>query len=102
MHTVSAATPEPGVAPTLQLLGVDFSCAPSRRKPITVARGHIDRGLPSIWREVHILGLTELRRSVARKVRAGVEMQVGDVFTAESYTSSLAAIRTALAEGGYA
>lgn len=25
----------------VQLLGVDFSCAPSRRKPITVARGHI-------------------------------------------------------------
>lgn len=25
----------------LQLLGVDFSCAPSRRKPITVARGRI-------------------------------------------------------------
>lgn len=45
MHTVSAAPPEPGDAPTLQLLGVDFSCAPSRRKPITVARGHIDRGL---------------------------------------------------------
>ncbi len=27
--------------PTLTLLGVDFSCAPSRRKPITVARGQL-------------------------------------------------------------
>lgn len=27
--------------PTLTLLGVDFSCAPSRRKPITVARGRL-------------------------------------------------------------
>lgn len=26
---------------TLELLGVDFSCAPSRRKPITVARGRL-------------------------------------------------------------
>jgi hypothetical protein len=29
----------------LPLIGVDFSCAPSRRKPITVARGRIERGL---------------------------------------------------------
>jgi hypothetical protein len=27
-----------------ELLGVDFSCNPSRRKPITVARGRLDRG----------------------------------------------------------
>jgi Protein of unknown function (DUF429) len=27
-------------ASALRLLGVDFSCAPSRKKPITVARGH--------------------------------------------------------------
>jgi hypothetical protein len=26
------------------LLGVDFTCAPSRRKPITVARGRLERG----------------------------------------------------------
>ncbi len=26
---------------TLKLLGVDFTCAPSRRKPITAARGHL-------------------------------------------------------------
>ena len=26
---------------TLSLLGIDFTCAPSRRKPITVARGHL-------------------------------------------------------------
>ena len=25
----------------MQLIGVDFTCAPSRRKPITVARGHL-------------------------------------------------------------
>lgn len=30
---------------TTALLGVDFSCAPGPRKPITVARGVLDRGL---------------------------------------------------------
>jgi hypothetical protein len=29
------------VAPTVELRGIDFSCAPSRRKPITVARGRL-------------------------------------------------------------
>jgi hypothetical protein len=33
--TTSHAVPAPG-----QLLGIDFTCAPTRRKPITVARGH--------------------------------------------------------------
>lgn len=31
--------------PSNRLLGVDFTCAPSRRKPITVARGALDRGV---------------------------------------------------------
>ncbi len=29
----------------MRLLGVDFTCAPGRRKPITVASGHFDRGV---------------------------------------------------------
>lgn len=36
----SIANPAP-----LRLLGVDFTSAPRRRKPITVARGHVDAGL---------------------------------------------------------
>ena len=31
--------------PAPLLLGVDFTCAPSRRKPITVARGRLSRGV---------------------------------------------------------
>ncbi len=34
--------PGASAARELELLGVDFSCSPSRRKPITVARGRID------------------------------------------------------------
>jgi hypothetical protein len=32
----------PGRFAAVRLLGVDFSCSPSRRKPITVARGRVD------------------------------------------------------------
>ena len=32
-------------APAVALLGVDFTCAPSGRKPITVAHGRLDRGV---------------------------------------------------------
>jgi hypothetical protein len=34
----------------LPLLGVDFSCAPSQRKPITVARGHLQGALLRLQR----------------------------------------------------
>jgi hypothetical protein len=39
----TAMTSRPPSSPLL--LGVDFTSAPSRRKPITVARGHQDRGV---------------------------------------------------------
>ena len=35
----------PENTPAPLLLGVDFTCAPSRRKPITVARGRLSRGV---------------------------------------------------------
>ncbi len=37
-----ASTPS---GPAQLLLGIDFTCAPGRRKPITVARGHLEQGL---------------------------------------------------------
>lgn len=34
-----------GVEPPLRLLGIDFTCAPTRRKPITIAHGHAEATL---------------------------------------------------------
>ncbi len=42
LHMPDPAAPDPA---TTRLLGVDFTSAPTRRKPITLAHGHLARGL---------------------------------------------------------
>jgi hypothetical protein len=53
------------MVPAMQLLGVDFTCAPTRRKPITVARGQLQGSTLRLERVDALPGLADFEGLLA-------------------------------------
>ena len=69
--------------------------------PVSV-RGYIEQGPPSRIRALKVEGLEGLDPDVERRIRGSTTLVEGRVYAVDDQTATVAAIRTAMLEGGYA
>lgn len=72
-----------------------------RLRPVTV-RGHIELGPASRVRTVAIVGVDPRRRILRRRLREASAIQSGDIYTHDAFTQTLATLRRALQDEGFA
>lgn len=75
--------------------------ASRRLQPVTV-KAYIELGPVSRVRTVEITGVDRRRRILRRKLRAASVVQEGHVYTNESFTRTMRALREAIDEDGFA